>query len=46
MRAFFGAHYPETIVSPWMLELPFVGVREQGELVATAGAIVVSDAPR
>jgi RimJ/RimL family protein N-acetyltransferase len=44
--AFFGAHYPETIVSRWMLELPFVGIRDGGELVATAGCIVVSDAER
>jgi RimJ/RimL family protein N-acetyltransferase len=40
VAAFFAAHYPETILSPWMLDLPFVGVWEGDRLVATAGTLV------
>jgi RimJ/RimL family protein N-acetyltransferase len=40
VAAFFAAHYPETILSPWMLEMPFVGVWEQDRLLATAGTLV------
>jgi RimJ/RimL family protein N-acetyltransferase len=40
VEAFYRRHYPETIFSSWMLELPFVGVFEDGELLAAAGTVV------
>lgn len=39
VRTFMRRHNPRTIFSSWMLELPFVGIEEGGELVATAGTI-------
>ena len=40
--AFYSRHYPQTIFSAWMLEAPFVGAFEDGELVA-AGGVVARD---
>ena len=40
---FYRTHYPDTIFSAWMLEQPFVGIREGGELVAAAGTIILSE---
>lgn len=40
-RAFMRSHYPRTIFSEWMLDLPFVALEEHGELTATAGTIAV-----
>ena len=43
---FYREHYPETTLSPWMLQdWPFAGVVEDGELVACAGTVVM-DAER
>ena len=43
VRALFAAHYPETVLTEYMLGLPFVGVWDDGTLVAAAGTIVVSE---
>ncbi len=40
-RAFMRSHYPRTIFSDWMLDLPFVALEEHDELIATAGTIAV-----
>ena len=40
MRRFYSEQYPETVLSPWMLELPFAGVVEDGEIIACAGTMV------
>src|SRR5687767_1585983 len=40
-RAFMRSHYPRTIFSEWMLDLPFVALEEHGELIGTAGTIAV-----
>ena len=40
---FFASHYPETIFSPWMLEHPFLGIVEHGELVACGGVVAAAD---
>jgi GNAT superfamily N-acetyltransferase len=39
VAAFYGQHYPDNVFSPWMLELPFVGLFERDELVAAAGTL-------
>lgn len=39
-RSFFQQHYPDTIFSRWMLDLPFVGLFEKEQLVATGGTII------
>lgn len=40
LRLFFAAYYPKTVFSPWMLDLPFVALVEDGRPVAAGGAIV------
>ena len=40
---FFASDYPETIFSPWMLERPFLGIVEHGELVACGGVVAAAD---
>jgi ribosomal protein S18 acetylase RimI-like enzyme len=40
-QRFYRTHYPDTIFSAWMLELPFVGYFEDERLLAAAGAIVM-----
>lgn len=42
LRRFFAAHYPATVFSAWMLELPFVAIIADGRPVAAGGAIVRS----
>ncbi|MBI1775328.1 MAG: GNAT family N-acetyltransferase [Proteobacteria bacterium] len=39
VSAFFAAHYPRTIFSAWMLDEPFLGLFEDGELVAAGGTV-------
>lgn len=46
LQAFFHAHYPETVFSSWMLDSPFVGLFENGELMATGGTIIWSKPQR
>jgi RimJ/RimL family protein N-acetyltransferase len=41
LQRFYAAHYPDTVLSAWMLETPFVGLWQDGELVAAAGTLVV-----
>lgn len=41
LQRFYAAHYPDTVLSAWMLESPFVGLWQGGELVAAAGTLVV-----
>jgi ribosomal protein S18 acetylase RimI-like enzyme len=40
--SFYASQYRETVLSAWMLELPFVGVWVSGRLAAGAGTIVMS----
>jgi GNAT superfamily N-acetyltransferase len=39
LRRFFDAHYPATVFSAWMLELPFVAIVEHGRPVAAGGVL-------
>jgi ribosomal protein S18 acetylase RimI-like enzyme len=41
LQRFYSAHYPDTVLSAWMLDSPFVGLWEDGELLAAAGTLVV-----
>ncbi|HEY5410736.1 MAG TPA: hypothetical protein VIJ94_08405, partial [Caulobacteraceae bacterium] len=43
VSAFFAAHYPATVFSTWMLERPFLGLYENGELLACGGAHAAAD---
>ncbi|MFT4276475.1 MAG: GNAT family N-acetyltransferase [Rhodopseudomonas sp.] len=43
VRHFFAAHYPETIFSPWMLDRLFLGIIENGELVACGGVVAAAE---
>ncbi|NOU34740.1 MAG: GNAT family N-acetyltransferase [Polyangiaceae bacterium] len=43
VTAFFAAHYPDTIFSPWMLDRPFFGIVEQGQLVACGGVVAAAE---
>jgi ribosomal protein S18 acetylase RimI-like enzyme len=40
---FFKSHYPQTIFSPWMLERPFLGIVEHGELAACGGVVAAAE---
>ncbi|HEY0330434.1 MAG TPA: GNAT family N-acetyltransferase [Rhodopseudomonas sp.] len=40
---FFASHYPETIFSPWMLDRLFLGIVENGELVACGGVVAAAE---
>lgn len=40
---FFASHYPQTIFSSWMLERPFLGIVEHGELVACGGVVAAAE---
>jgi GNAT superfamily N-acetyltransferase len=42
LTAFYRAHNPRNVFSPWMLEHPFIAVVEQGEILAGAGVLAVS----
>jgi ribosomal protein S18 acetylase RimI-like enzyme len=46
LQRFYAAHYPDTVLSAWMLETPLVGLWQDGELVAAAGTLVVHPALR
>jgi len=39
LRRFYAAHYPATVFSAWMLELPFVAIVEDGRPVAAGGVL-------
>lgn len=39
LRRFYAAHYPATVFSAWMLDLPFVAIVEDGRPVAAGGTI-------
>ena len=41
LQRFYAAHYPDTVLSAWMLEAPFVGLWQDGELLSAAGTLVV-----
>lgn len=43
VMAFFATHYPDTIFSPWMLDRPFLGIVEQGQLVACGGVVAAAE---
>ncbi|MFE0754978.1 GNAT family N-acetyltransferase [Inquilinus sp. NPDC058860] len=40
LHRFYAEHYPATVFSAWMLDLPFVAIVEDGRPVAAGGAIV------
>jgi GNAT superfamily N-acetyltransferase len=42
LTTFYDAHYPRHVFSPWMLEHPFIGVVERGEILAGAGVLAMS----
>jgi GNAT superfamily N-acetyltransferase len=42
LTAFYRAHNPRNVFSPWMLEHPFIAIVEQGEILAGAGVLAVS----
>lgn len=42
LTAFYDAHNPRHVFSPWMLEHPFIAVVEQGEILAGAGVLALS----
>ena len=42
LTAFYSAHNPRNVFSPWMLEHPFIAVVEQGEILAGAGVLALS----
>jgi len=39
LRRFYAAHYPATVFSAWMLDLPFVAIVEDGRPVAAGGVL-------
>ncbi|MBW8725869.1 MAG: GNAT family N-acetyltransferase [Inquilinus limosus] len=39
LRRFYAAHYPTTVFSAWMLDLPFVAIVQDGRPVATGGVL-------
>ncbi|MGL4964973.1 MAG: GNAT family N-acetyltransferase [Inquilinus sp.] len=39
LRRFYAAHYPATVFSAWMLDLPFVAIVEDGRLAAAGGVL-------
>ncbi|GAB2175732.1 GNAT family N-acetyltransferase [Dongia sp. agr-C8] len=42
LTAFYDAHNPRHVFSPWMLEHPFIAVEEKGEILAGAGVLALS----
>ena len=42
LTAFYDAHNPRHVFSPWMLEHPFIAIVEQGEILAGAGVLALS----
>jgi RimJ/RimL family protein N-acetyltransferase len=40
--AFYRAHYPQTVFSAWMLDLPFLALFDGGRIVAAAGVLAIS----
>ena len=42
LTAFYDAHNPRHVFSPWMLEHPFIAVVGQGEILAGAGVLALS----
>jgi len=42
LTAFYQAHNPRNVFSPWMLEHSFIAVVEQGEIIAGAGVLALS----
>jgi ribosomal protein S18 acetylase RimI-like enzyme len=43
VAALFGAHYPAAIFSEWMLDQPFLGLFEAGDLIACGGVVALAD---
>lgn len=39
LRHFYAAHYPATVFSAWMLDLPFVAIVEDGRPIAAGGVL-------
>lgn len=39
LQGFMRAHNPRTVISGWMLALPFAAIEEEGEIIAAAGTI-------
>ena len=39
LRRFYDAHYPATVFSAWMLDLPFVAIVEDGRPIAAGGVL-------
>lgn len=39
LRRFYAAHYPATVFSAWMLDLPFVAIVEDGRPIAAGGVL-------
>jgi GNAT superfamily N-acetyltransferase len=39
LRRFYAAHYPATVFSAWMLDLPFVAMVEDGGPIAAGGVL-------
>jgi ribosomal protein S18 acetylase RimI-like enzyme len=44
VESFYGKFYPGTVFSPWMLDNPFVGLFDDGQLRSCGGVIVQSHA--
>jgi len=42
LRRFYAAHYPATVFSTWMLDLPFAAIVEDGRLAAAGGVLAQS----
>jgi GNAT superfamily N-acetyltransferase len=42
LAAFYRAHNPRSVFSPWMLDHPFIAIEEAGEIVAGAGVLALS----
>lgn len=39
--AFYAAHYPQTVFSGWMLDLPFLAIFGGGRIIAAAGVLAI-----
>lgn len=42
LTAFYHTHNPRSVFSPWMLDHPFIAVVEEGEILAGAGVLALS----
>ena len=39
LQTFMRAHNPRTVISDWMLALPFAAIEQEGEIISVAGTI-------